>query len=126
VTDPTHRDLPYETADPLAYRWTDAAYDMCAGDDPTLHAEVVTAHGVSRVLVHGRCPRCAGEISSDSLLTASGESGVLGDDDAEPEPDPYTPVHVVCGCPLAHPGRPDGATGCGIGFTIEVWRGDVA
>ncbi|MER6151424.1 hypothetical protein ACWCQB_22460 [Streptomyces hirsutus] len=121
-----HHALRYELDDPLAYKWTDAAYDMCVGEDPVLSAVVESSGGVTRVVVSGACPRCRGDISGEEILTAAGESGVLGDD-ATGTPDPYTRVHVTCNCELAHSNRPAGVnTGCGITFALEVLRDDLA
>jgi hypothetical protein len=126
VTPRAHKDLDYELDEPLAYRWTNAAYDMCSADDPELKAVVESSGKATRVVVSGACPRCLGDIFSEEILTAAGESGVLGDDTAG-TPDPYTRVTVTCNCELAHKNRPtDVKTGCGITFAIEVLRGDIA
>ncbi|WP_405603026.1 hypothetical protein OG741_29835 [Streptomyces sp. NBC_01410] len=120
-----HRALRYELDDPLAYKWTDAAYDMCIGEDPVLSAVVESSGGVTRVLISGACPRCWGDISGEETLTAAGESGVLGDA-ATGAPDPYTRVNVTCNCELTHGNRPtDVKTGCGITFALEVLRDDI-
>ncbi|MFB6888049.1 hypothetical protein ACFCX4_01870 [Kitasatospora sp. NPDC056327] len=120
----SHQELPYETSDPLAYEWTDKAFDMCNGANPTLFGSVRRADGVSRAVVHGACPRCSGDIQWDEQLSASGESGVLGAEGGG-GPDPYARVNVVCDCVLPHPRRPEGVTrGCGIGFTLEIFRGE--
>jgi len=122
VTADGHRDLRYELDNPLAYEWTEVAYDMCVAEEPALSAVVESSGGVTRVLVSGACPRCRGNISGEEILTAAGESGVLGDD-ATGTPDPYTRVHVTCNCELTHGDRPAGvSTGCGITFALEVLR----
>jgi hypothetical protein len=126
VTPRAHQDLKYELDEPLAYRWTKAAFTMCVGDDPGLRAVVESSGGITRAVISGACPRCLGDISGEEILTAAGESGVLGDDTAG-APDPYTRINVTCNCELAHENRPTGVTtGCGITFTIEVLRDDIA
>ncbi|MBH5135541.1 hypothetical protein I3J14_36535 [Streptomyces sp. HB-N217] len=124
-----HEDEPYELAEPRAYKWTGLAYDMCTADEPELKAVVVSSGKATRVIVSGACPRCLGDISHDEILTAAGEAGVLGDDDtATSTPDPYSRVNVTCNCELGkHENRPpEVKTGCGITFTIEVFRDDLA
>ncbi|MFD5269492.1 hypothetical protein [Streptomyces sp. NPDC058335] len=126
MTPRAHQDVEYELDEPLAYRWTNAAYDMCSADDPELTAVVEDYGTVTRVVVSGACPRCLGDIFREEILTAAGEAGVLGDDTAG-TPDPYTRINVTCNCESAHKNRPaEVPTGCGITFALEVLRNSTA
>ncbi|MGW8990076.1 hypothetical protein ACWGRF_09160 [Streptomyces zhihengii] len=126
MTTRPHQALAYELDEPLAYRWTDTAFDMCTANDPGLTAAVERSAGITRVVVSGFCPRCLGEISGEEILTAAGEKGVLGDGTAG-TPDLFTRVLVTCNCELGHENRPaDVKTGCGITFAVEVFRDDLA
>lgn len=125
MTPRTHQNVKYELDEPLAYRWTKAAFGMCLGDAPELRAVVESSGGITRAVISGACPRCLGNISGEEILTAAGESGVLGDETTG-APDLYTRLNVTCNCERAHRNRPKGVlTGCGITFTIEVFREDL-
>ncbi|HMJ79183.1 MAG TPA: hypothetical protein VK507_24575 [Iamia sp.] len=120
--------LPYETAKPLAYEWTDRAADM--QDEGVLVAVAVTTDGVVGTTVRGPCPRCAHRIEDQQVDTVvmGGAVAVLGADASEVPDVGAAPdalalalvrVVVTCSCGQEHPGRPDDVTaGCGISFAV--------
>ena len=115
-------EVAYETGEPHAYRWTDAAYDaLVAG---TLHAEATRRGGVGLVRVWGRCPNCHDPLDETVVLEARMVGGPPGADGADeraipPEAGEYARVDVRCGCARQHPGGPAGERGCGIVFRVE-------
>lgn len=103
-----------------AFEWTERAFELLGTG--TLRAEIQEHRpGVRWAHVWGRCPRCGHHL--DDWQPLSAVTGVLGDrrsgSDAGEILD-VEPVDVGCGCGTAHPGAPDGVTGCGVSFRIEL------
>ena len=120
-------DMPYQES--VDYAWTEKAFGML--ESGSLRGEVVSRDGVVSSRVWGKCPRCqecGHEIDDRQTLTAvtnlmgrewrltvpghgqtGQEAGLL-----------FVPVDVSCGCGKAHPGGPEGSTGCGVSFRVEL------
>lgn len=117
-------DLPWETNEPAAERWTDRAFELFEAG--TLTAEITERQKIRNVTSRGECPRCGHDVRFAFVLTAPTKSGknrklLAGTSDASEMDD----VDLVCRCIGVHPGRPDGTSeGCGIIFTarLEVIR----
>ncbi len=108
--------LPFETSEPNARKWTDAAYEALATG--TLKGKLERHDGVLVSHVTGRCPRCEHLITDNQVLTIVAE-GIRRGVDAPP-PSDYVPVTVTCDCGRDHPRRPPGGHGCGITFRLEL------
>lgn len=121
---PEPGDWPYEMTSDFA--WTEKAYQsLQAGGD--MHGEVISRDDVLASRVWGRCPRCQHTIDDRQTLSAlPGLIGVRGTGRAEADQDEsatawrYTTVNVTCGCGDAHQGAPEGRTGCGVSFRVEL------
>ncbi|MDR1443073.1 MAG: hypothetical protein LBJ02_11985 [Bifidobacteriaceae bacterium] len=114
--------LPFETARPTAYEWTEKAYDLLL--DGKLVVGSVMANGVRIIAAQGQCPRCDDDVAfvmeTHAPLPATSRS--LG---ASAEvADEYEAIEVTCRCAGSHPGRPEQAAqrGCGIAFRVDVLR----
>ena len=121
---PEPGDWPYEMTNDFA--WTEKAYQsLQAGGD--MHGEVISRDDVLASRVWGRCPRCQHPIDDRQTLSAlPGLIGVRGTGRVEADQDEsatawrYTTVDVTCGCGDAHQGAPEGRTGCGVSFRVEL------
>lgn len=109
--------------------WTERAYQsLQKGGD--MHGEVISRDGVVASRVWGPCPRCHHLLDDRQTLTAlPGLIGVRGRESVEAElgkDEPSSPVwrfarvDVSCGCGDAHQGAPEGKTGCGASFRVEL------
>ncbi|WFB05820.1 hypothetical protein LRS74_01380 [Streptomyces sp. LX-29] len=115
----------HNTAEPWEptseFTWTDRAYDLL--EQNLLHAQVDVVDGVLTTKVWGRCPRCAGQLHDVQVPTAVGDfagtRGGGGWGSAVPEP-PVVIVDVTCGCGVPHLDAPEGTTGCGVTFRVEL------
>ena len=115
--------MPFETARPTAYEWTDKAYDLLVGGK--LAVESTLADGVRIIIAHGQCPRCGDDVGFVLETTAPVPAGVSGLGDRTVEvADEYEAIEVACRCDGNHPGRPEHANrqGCGIAFRVDVLR----
>ncbi|MDO0910682.1 hypothetical protein QQM39_07415 [Streptomyces sp. DT2A-34] len=103
------------------FGWTSKAYDLLEQD--LLRAEVALVDGVVTTRVWGCCPRCAGRIDDRQVPTVVGDftspRGMADADAAEVLP-PVVVVDVTCGCGAAHVDSPEGTTGCGVSFRVEL------
>ena len=130
--------LPFaQGAEVNDYKWTSAAYDLMVEGKL-----VVKRRNPSRsVVAIGACPRCAHDVDYTFLPNISlprGGRTTLGrgptktkSEEARPthcsgqeedDVDQYDTVPILCRCRDDHPGRPEGARGCGITFNTELLR----
>ncbi|MFC8514456.1 hypothetical protein [Streptomyces sp. NPDC057257] len=103
------------------FGWTSKAYDLLEQD--LLKAEVTVIDGVLTTRVWGCCPRCGGQLDDRQVPTAVGDfTGLRGGPnlDAEILRPPVVSVDVTCGCGQAHVNAPEGETGCGVSFRVEL------
>ncbi|MEU2717297.1 hypothetical protein [Streptomyces sp. NPDC007205] len=101
------------------FNWTERAFELLAAGRLTVadHA----ADGVSGVVVSGPCPRCDHHfVDRRSLDALTGLAGVSRNGDSEPSD--IILVDVTCVCGTSHEGAPEGVTGCGVSFRIELKR----
>lgn len=112
---------PFETHDPTAYKWTDKAYDLLT--DGQLRVDVIPAGDIRVIVARGPCPRCGDDVAFTMETSAAVPVpiGPLGKG-GETTFDQYETIDVACRCEGVHPGRPAGATGCGIAFRVEIER----
>jgi hypothetical protein len=127
TVDAAQPDEPYHES--VSYSWTEKAFEMLERDD--LHGEVVSRDGVIRSRVWGPCPRCGhrGHLLDDRQ-THTAVTNLMGGQSRGPadtgEGDRQEPgllffsVDVSCGCGGTHTGAPDGKTGCGVSFRVEL------
>jgi hypothetical protein len=103
------------------FQWTHRAYDLL--EQNLLHADVSVVEGVLTTRVWGTCPRCEGLLDDRQVPMAVGDfSPVRGRADREAAALHPTLVvmDVTCGCGYAHAGAPEGTTGCGVSFRVEL------
>jgi hypothetical protein len=123
MTEQAHEPLPFNTADPMAMKWTERALELLNGGQ--LSAQVISHGSVVVVQVDGSCPYCDDHIHCTEQLTAvtEGTEGVARRTGGYAAPAPatgYKDVTVTCGCNEAHAGDPKKGTGCGTSFRIRV------
>ncbi|MBT2482966.1 hypothetical protein [Streptomyces sp. ISL-94] len=115
----------FEAASPVyritnAYEWTERAFRLLEAEQLT-----VTEHGAPAAagfVVSGPCPRCEHHIVDRRAfvaLTGMGGGGRDGGTDATEA----VVLDVSCGCGTAHQDAPEGVTGCGASFRIELTAG---
>ena len=113
------------------YSWTEKAFEMLERDD--LHGSVVARDGVVSSRVWGPCPRCSHALDDRQTHTAvtnllssewrtvgraiSGQPSLPSGEEAGPV---FFPVDVSCGCADKHRDAPEGTTGCGVSFRVEL------
>lgn len=101
------------------FGWTLKAYDLL--EQSLLQASVAVVEGVLTTRVWGSCPRCGGHLDDRQVPTAVGDFGSLrGSADADGLLPPVVVVDVTCGCDAVHADAPEGATGCGVSFRVEL------
>jgi len=101
------------------FEWTERAFELLGSGE--LWAEIQHHQGGQWAHVWGRCPRCGHRI--DDWQPLSAVTGLLGGRRTRSgthETESVEPVDVGCGCGTNHPGAPDGVTGCGVSFRIEL------
>lgn len=110
----------YEESSDL--RWTEIAVDMITKG--SIDGRFKITGGIGSAHVWGSCPRCKHRFDVRQTLTAviPGErTGVINEGHQAPSAGLYpVAVDVDCGCSVVHPGGPDGITGCGISFRVEL------
>ena len=110
----------YEDSSDL--RWTEIAAEMMAKG--RIAGRFKLTGGIGSAHVWGFCPRCEHRFDVRQTLTAviPGErTGVINEGRQAPDAELLpVPVDVDCGCGLVHSGGPDGITGCGISFRVEL------
>jgi len=122
----TPSDEPYhESTD---FTWTEKAFGMLKRGE--LQGEVTSSRGIVRSRVWGPCPRCQHHLDDQQTLTAvtnlpggqwRGRSADVSDQAADGQAEPtYCDVDVSCGCGDSHSGAPEGKTGCGVSFRVEL------
>lgn len=98
------------------FHWTERAYALLG---TTLTVNLVDAGTVPCFVVEGDCPRCGHSLidrqTTVALVGLSGSSRGQGADDVD-----AVTLDVTCNCGTAHQGAPQGATGCGVSFRLEV------
>lgn len=120
MTDPP-LPLPWETAAPNAFIWTNKAYDMLVADQPALTAHLGRHDGILNCQLTGHCPRCNHDITQTRVLSAvTTQPAAPADEPAiRAAANQPTPVIISCTCSYPHPGRPETHTaGCGINFKL--------
>lgn len=103
------------------FEWTDRAYGLL--EQGLLHAEVNVVDGVLSTRVWGNCPRCEGLLNDHQVPTVVDGFGAArghGTDVVAGAGPRVVVVDVTCGCGLAHAGVPEGTTGCGVSFRVEL------
>ncbi|MFF2957009.1 hypothetical protein ACFVVU_37425 [Kitasatospora sp. NPDC057965] len=99
------------------FRWTERAFALLGSQELT-----VTPHeagGARCFVVAGRCPRCDHHLVDRQVTAAlTGLSGASRGEGAEAVA--VVSLDVTCSCGSAHQDAPQGATGCGVSFRIEV------
>ena len=125
--DPGPRDVPYLLTNEV--EWTAKAFELAEAGDLLGEVEVVPER-VTVTRVWGQCPRCRHRI--DDRQTQTAVMNVAGAVTRGPffgrrrgrlarrGRAAVYPVDVTCACSVPHDGRPDGASGCGAVFRIEV------
>lgn len=110
--------LPWEKDAPLAARWTDLAYDLLVAGELTA---VIRVHGeVSVEMISGPCPRCHDRFAhSAPRAGVSDRVGVLAHEHTA-LPSDWVFVDLWCECTEFHPERPEGRSGCGVGFRVPA------
>jgi hypothetical protein len=110
----------YEESSDL--RWTEIAAEMIAKG--SIVGRFKLTGGIGSAHVWGFCPRCEDRFDVRQTMTAviPGErTGVINErrqaSDAEIYP---VQVDVDCRCNIVHPGAPDGVTGCGVSFRVQL------
>jgi len=69
-------------------------------------------------VVSGPCPRCDHHlVDRRALLALAGMSGTRGGSGDTPE---TVILDITCGCGTAHQGAPEGVTGCGASFRLQM------
>jgi hypothetical protein len=101
-----------------AFIWTECAFDLL--EIGTLRAEVEEpCPGLRWSHVWGPCPRCRHPLDDWQPLSAVtglvSRSGSAEHDIAEIES-----IDITCGCGTGHLGAPNGMTGCGVSFRVEL------
>jgi hypothetical protein len=114
---------PYRESTEFA--WTERAFGMLERGE--MRGEVTSSRGIIHSRVWGPCPRCQHALDDQQTLTAvtnlpGGEwrgwgTGRPTRGQAEPR---YYDVDVSCGCGDSHSGAPEGKTGCGVSFRVEL------
>ncbi|KUJ65766.1 hypothetical protein ACZ90_43475 [Streptomyces albus subsp. albus] len=103
------------------FTWTDKAYDLL--EHNLLRAEANVIDGVLTTKVWGCCPRCSGQLHDVQVPTVVGDftgtRGGQGEAHAALE-SPVVIVDVTCGCGVPHRNAPEGTTGCGVSFRVEL------
>lgn len=109
-------------------QWTDKAFEsLQEGGD--MHGEVISRGGVVASRVWGPCPRCRHVLDDRQTLSGlpglTGVGGPRGDEVSRGETAQawkgrYAQVDVSCGCGDTHDGAPEGRTGCGVSFRVEL------
>ncbi len=117
-------DEPYRES--VDYAWTEKAFDMLERE--ALHGEVVSRDQIIRSRVWGPCPRCRHALDDQQTHTAI--TNLMGQPGRGPLPTGPTAdeetgltffaVDVSCDCGQNHPGAPNGKTGCGVSFRVEL------
>ncbi len=79
----------------------------------------VTRHPLGTLLLSGPCPRCSVTIAVP-VVTSIFKSG--GTNVSEDESSLTTKRYetIVCNCEEVHPGRPEGLSGCGAYWQLEI------
>lgn len=126
TADATPPDEPYQES--TDFRWTEKAFGMLERGE--LHGEVVSPHGIIQSRVWGPCPRCRHILDDQQTLTAvtnlpggewRGGGAVAPDQSGRGDTGPkFYDVDVSCGCGDRHSGAPEGKTGCGVSFRVEL------
>ncbi|ALC23561.1 hypothetical protein ACH46N_08050 [Streptomyces pristinaespiralis] len=96
---------------------TDRAYDLLEAGQLT-----VSPHGSGDVygfVVAGPCPRCAHHIVDRQVSVALTGTGGVGRS-ADADPVETVVLDVSCGCGSTHVDAPEGLTGCGASFRLEL------
>ncbi|MFF3286143.1 hypothetical protein [Streptomyces sp. NPDC003023] len=100
-----------------AYEWTERAFRLLETERLT-----VSPHGTDDApvfVVAGPCPRCDHHFVDRQVTVAlTGMGGVSRGDDSDASRSVV--LDVTCGCGAAHEDAPEGATGCGVSFRIEL------
>lgn len=116
-------EVPYREA--IGFEWTETAFDMLTNGTGDLRGEATVKDGITSSRVAGYCPCCRPH-DLDDRQTHSAVTNQLGGvwrgaspvtQKAAPR---YLAVDITCGCRRAHPGAPDGRTGCGVTFRVEL------
>jgi hypothetical protein len=116
---------PYRES--VELRWTEIAFEML--DHGDLGGEVISSGGVIRSRIWGPCPQCGHHLDDYQTHTAvtsfyadgwRGTTRETGDPAAATDEPPYFQVDVSCGCGNTHSGAPEGKTGCGVSFRVEL------
>jgi hypothetical protein len=106
-------------SDKPAQRWNDRASER-------LTASVFPTKGMpSEIVLEGSCPRCGHPMTSThpvrALITPERAGYLAQSDGVElPTGSSVRRVSAECACRHDHPGRPEGASGCGAPFALWV------
>lgn len=97
-------------------QWTTQAYHLLM--DGRLQVFPRGGKDAPGFLVTGPCPRCDHHlVDRRALLALTGMSGTRGGSGGAPE---RFILDITCGCGTTHQGAPEGVTGCGASFRIEM------
>ncbi|MDO0924645.1 hypothetical protein QQY24_04140 [Streptomyces sp. TG1A-8] len=97
-------------------QWTNRAYRMLLDRRPTVSRR--GGDGVPGLVVSGPCPRCEHHLVDRRVLLAlTGLGATRGGSAGAPE---TVVLDVTCGCGSTHQDAPEGVTGCGASFRIEL------
>ncbi|MFE6868595.1 hypothetical protein ACFVFS_18785 [Kitasatospora sp. NPDC057692] len=98
-------------------QWTVRAYALLGSDD--LKVELLESGAAPCLVVKGPCPRCDHSLvdrqTTVALYGLSGPNRSQGDSAVN-----AVSLDVTCACGVEHQGAPEGVTGCGVSFRLEV------
>ncbi len=100
------------------YSWTEIAFEQL--EVGVLRGEIQAKNNVAWSRVWGPCPKCQHPLNDEQTLTAiTGLSrpGTRGTKEDIPD---HMAVDITCVCDERHVGAPEGVSGCGVSFRVDL------